>query len=153
MNAPKQTSSKSSLLEWLNSTLKPVGHSTARVEQLGTGVAYLLLLNSMHPGILQHQKYYRKPGNEYEYHANLRVLNSLLAKLGVDKAVDVRHLLLQVEKLSKLKMQDNLTLLQWFYTYHNHLSNATISSHKPASGDTFGNKCNNEDKIIKIKAP
>lgn len=93
MNPPKQTCSKSTLLEWLNSALEPVGYSTGRVEQLGTGVAYLLLLNSMHPSILQHQKYYRKPTNEYEYQSNLRLLNSLLAKLGVDKAVDVTYLL------------------------------------------------------------
>lgn len=52
MNQQKKIPNKNELLEWLNQMLKSTGYSYYKIEQLGTGVAYLNLLNSIHPGIL-----------------------------------------------------------------------------------------------------
>jgi hypothetical protein len=59
----KKLGTKNDLLEWVNSSLKSEGVAISKIEQLGTGVAYLLLLNNIHPGILAGVRYSKKPSN------------------------------------------------------------------------------------------
>lgn len=63
MNQQKKIPNKNELLEWLNQMLKSTGTNYYKIEQLGTGVAYLNLLNSIHPGSLEGIKYNKKPAN------------------------------------------------------------------------------------------
>lgn len=63
MNAAKKILNKTELLNWLNGRLRSDNLSFVKIEQLGTGVGYLHLLNLMHPGILNGVKYNKKPNN------------------------------------------------------------------------------------------
>lgn len=117
MNPGRKIPNKNELLDWVNLTLKQDGVAFSKIEQFGTGVGYLLLLNSIHPGTLTGARFNKKPNNEYEYQLNLKVLASAFSKLSINKHVDVIIKFIQIEKLSKMKMQDNLAMLQWFYTY------------------------------------
>jgi RP/EB family microtubule-associated protein len=52
-----------------------------------------------------------KAKNDYEFVANLKILQSALDKTGIKK-----HL--EVEKLAKAKYQDNLEFIQWLKRYY-----------------------------------
>lgn len=61
--AQKRIPNKSELLRWLNDTLKDNGEHYSRVEQLGTGVGFLLLLSLLHPQIFRGVKLNSNPVN------------------------------------------------------------------------------------------
>lgn len=50
------TLSKGELLSWVNSRTKQHGLSANRIDQLGNGAAFLLLLNEMYPGSVRVNK-------------------------------------------------------------------------------------------------
>lgn len=62
-NAGKNLISKTDLLQWLNSSIKEHGMEFNKVENLGTGIGYLFLLNHLHPSSVPLQKMNRKPLN------------------------------------------------------------------------------------------
>lgn len=94
--------SRTELLQWLNSTLDL---DYTKVEQCGTGAAFCQLMDSIVGGIPM-AKVRFNASTEYDYRHNLKILQASFTKHGITKVIDV-------EKLIKCRLQDNLDLLQW----------------------------------------
>ncbi|EGW35246.1 uncharacterized protein SPAPADRAFT_58459 [Spathaspora passalidarum NRRL Y-27907] len=98
--------SRSELLQWLNTTLDL---NYSKVEQCGTGAAFCQLLDSIVGGVpISKVKF--NGTSEYDYRHNWKILQSGFTKHNITKNIDV-------EKLIKCRLQDNLELLQWFRRY------------------------------------
>ncbi|KAJ7628998.1 EB1 domain-containing protein [Roridomyces roridus] len=94
--------SRTELLQWLNDLLQL---NYTKVEQCGTGGAYVQILDSIY-GDLPMSRVKMQAKQEYEYLANYKVLQAAFKSKKIDKPI-------LVEKLVKCKMQDNLEFLQW----------------------------------------
>ncbi|CAI5757320.1 unnamed protein product [Candida verbasci] len=100
--------SRSELLKWLNSTLDL---NYSKIEQCGTGAAFVQLMDSIYYNDnIELKKVKFQPKNEYEYRHNWKILQSIFIKYNITKNIEV-------EKLIKCRLQDNLELLQWFKRY------------------------------------
>jgi hypothetical protein len=62
-----------------------------RIEDLGNGAAYLLLLSSLRPGSIRSEKIIKYPSNHHECMHNLRLLAAGFEKLQLHYKLDVRH--------------------------------------------------------------
>ena len=116
----KSQPSKSELLFWLNGILKE--HNTnlpkvQRIEELGNGTAFCHLINISNPGAIPSSKINNLARFEYEGAANLKLLDSAFAKLKINKKVEVPSFNIQIDKMAKMKVTDNLEMLQWFFKY------------------------------------
>jgi RP/EB family microtubule-associated protein len=100
--------SRTELLLWLNETLQL---DYPKVEKCGTGAAFCQLMDSIF-GDVPMGKVKFDANNEYDYRINWKVLQASFNKHKVTKNIDV-------EKLMKCRLQDNLELLQWFKRYWN----------------------------------
>lgn len=100
--------SRSELLLWLNATLSL--HYT-KVEQCGLGAAYCQLMDLIY-GDVPMQKVRFDTSSDYDYRNNMKVLQASFSRHRITKSIDV-------EKLVKCRLQDNLELLQWFKRYWN----------------------------------
>lgn len=89
--------------------MKEQGIEIDRIEDIGKGTALCTLLKNMDDGFPVFKK---DPWNENDYQYNLRQVESYLNKRGV-------KMHLPVERMIKLKMQDNLEVLQAVYKYCN----------------------------------
>eukprot|EP00002_Diphylleia_rotans_P026729 TRINITY_DN5349_c0_g1_i1.p1 TRINITY_DN5349_c0_g1~~TRINITY_DN5349_c0_g1_i1.p1 ORF type:complete len:302 (-),score=69.63 TRINITY_DN5349_c0_g1_i1:594-1499(-) len=98
---------KADLLDWINTSLRV---ACTRVEDLCTGALYCQLFDMAHPGTVHMSKVNFLAKHEYEYIKNFKVLQSAFEKTKVEK-------LIEVEKLTKGKYQDNLEFLQWLKAY------------------------------------
>lgn len=98
--------SRSELLQWLNATLDL---DYTKVEQCGSGAAYCQLLDSIYGDIPMSRVNFTTK-LEYEYLNNMKVLQSGFSKHKITKNIDVN-------RLAKCRLQDNLELLQWFKKY------------------------------------
>ncbi|KAJ6477889.1 calponin homology domain-containing protein [Mycena vitilis] len=94
--------SRMELLQWLNDLLQL---NYTKVEQCGTGGAYLQVLDSIY-GDLPMARIKMNAKHEYEYLANYKIMQNVFKTKKIDKPIPV-------EKLVKCKMQDNLEFLQW----------------------------------------
>jgi RP/EB family microtubule-associated protein len=72
-----------------------------KIEQLGSGAVYCQIVDSVHPGKVSMNKVNWKAKNDYEFIANLKILQSAFEKVGIKKHVEV-------ERLARAKYQDNL---------------------------------------------
>ncbi|KAJ7744021.1 calponin homology domain-containing protein [Mycena maculata] len=98
--------SRADLLQWLNDLLQL---NYTKVEQCGTGGAYLQILDSIYGDVpMARVKMYAKL--EYEFLANYKIMQGVFKAKKIDKPIPV-------EKLVKCKMQDNLEFLQWMKRY------------------------------------
>lgn len=98
--------SRTELLSWINDLL---GLSYTKVEQTGSGAAHCQIIDSIYNDVpLSKVKF--NTMHEYDYVANFKVLQNAFAAHGIDKVVPV-------ERLTKLKFQDNLEFLQWIKKY------------------------------------
>jgi len=94
--------SRGELLGWLSELLQtPV----ARIESLGTGAALCQVVDSIYGDVPLHKVKFGAV-HEWEFVHNFKVFQAALAAHHVDKAVPV-------ERLVKLRFQDNLEFLQW----------------------------------------
>lgn len=98
--------SRSELLQWLNATLDL---DYTKVEQCGSGAAYCQLLDSIYGDIPMSRVNFTTK-IEYEYLNNMKILQSGFSKHKITKNIDV-------DRLAKCRLQDNLELLQWFKKY------------------------------------
>lgn len=98
--------SRSELLQWINSTLNL---NYTKVEACGTGAVYCQLFDSIYGDVPMNRVKFNTT-NDYDYRSNMKILQQSFSKHGITKSVDV-------EKLIKCKLQDNLELLQWFRKY------------------------------------
>ncbi|KAB5590930.1 hypothetical protein CTheo_5624 [Ceratobasidium theobromae] len=94
--------SRTELLAWLNELL---ALNYTKVEQCGTGGAYCQILDSIY-GDIAMNKVKMNAKHEYEFIANFKVLQNAFKAKKIDKPIEI-------EKLAKCKMQDNLEFLQW----------------------------------------
>lgn len=96
--------SRTDLLSWINSQC---GLSYSKVEQCGQGSAYCLLFNKLYPQSFNINKVHLNPKNEAEIMHNYKILQFGFTKRGVTREINV-------ERLMKCRLQDNLEFVQWF---------------------------------------
>ncbi|KAH3756715.1 microtubule-associated protein, RP/EB family [Pelomyxa schiedti] len=99
--------SRSELLGWLNDLL---GLDYTKVEQTCTGAAHCQIMDMLYPGRVPLSKVNFNARHDYEYIQNYKILQTVFQKCGVEKIIDV-------SKLIKGRMQDNLEFLQWMKHY------------------------------------
>ncbi|KAG7662375.1 BIM1 [[Candida] subhashii] len=114
--------SRTELLQWLNLTLDL---NYTKVEQCGTGAAFCQLLDSIVGGIPM-MKVRFDAKTEYDYRHNWKILQGGFTKHKITKIIDV-------ERLIKCRLQDNLELLQWFKRYWAENKDYNDDSYDPAS--------------------
>ena len=98
---------RSEILKWVNDLLKI---SLPKIEALGSGAVYCQILDAIKPEAIPISKVNFKAKLEYEFLSNYKILQSAFQKLNIKKVIDI-------EKLSKAKYQDNLELIQWMKKY------------------------------------
>lgn len=96
--------SRLELLHWLNVLLQL---DYVKVEQCGTGAAFCQLMDSIYGGVPLGKVNFSQNLSEYDALNNMKVLQASFNKNGINKNI-------QVERLIKCRLQDNLELLQWF---------------------------------------
>ncbi|KAF9446378.1 hypothetical protein P691DRAFT_673769 [Macrolepiota fuliginosa MF-IS2] len=94
--------SRTDLLAWVNDLLQI---NYTKIEQCGSGGAYCQILDSIY-GDVPMSRVKMAAKHEYEYLANYKIMQNVFKAKKIDKPI-------QVDKLSKCKMQDNLEFLQW----------------------------------------
>ncbi|EST08132.1 EB1, C-terminal [Kalmanozyma brasiliensis GHG001] len=98
--------SRTELIHWLNELL---GFSYTRIEQCGSGAAYAQIIDSIYYNVpLAKIKFDAK--HDYEYLNNFKVLQEAFKRNRIDKPIEV-------DRLVRCKMQDNLEFLQWLKRY------------------------------------
>lgn len=78
---------------------------------MGSGAVYCQVVDVIHPGKVALAKVNWKGRNDYEFIANLKILQNSFDKIGIKRHVEV-------EKLAKAKYQDNLEFIQWLKRYY-----------------------------------
>ena len=78
--------SKREILDWVNNTLSL---NIVKIEQLGTGAIYCQLIDAYIPDVIPMSKLNWKAKTDYEFIANLKLLQAAFAKLKVSKHIDV----------------------------------------------------------------
>lgn len=106
LNSNKLTSN--SLLEWIYSTYKI---NLKNIENCATGALFCQILDSCHPGKIKLQKVNWKAKLEYEFITNFKILQEAFTDLNIKKIINV-------EKIIKGKLNDNLEFLQWMKNYY-----------------------------------
>lgn len=96
--------SRTELLQWLNSTLDL---DYVKVEQCGTGAAYCQLMDSIYGNVPMVKVKFGHTLSDYDARNNMKILQAAFNKHKISK-------LIEVERLIKCRLQDNLELLQWF---------------------------------------
>lgn len=99
--------SRTELLNWLNSTLSL---NYAKIEQCGTGAAYCQIMDSIHGDVPMGKVKFDYPLREYDARQNMKILQAAFNRHHLSKPIEV-------ERLIKCRLQDNLELLQWFKRY------------------------------------
>ncbi len=95
--------SRKVILDWL----EDIGFPISKIEDVGKGIVLCQILKQIDNGF---PAFRTNPETECDYLYNL----SLVKKYFMDNNT---NLYLPMEKMCKLKMQDNLEVIQWFYTY------------------------------------
>mmetsp|Transcript_89835 Transcript_89835/g.155627 ORF Transcript_89835/g.155627 Transcript_89835/m.155627 type:complete len:272 (-) Transcript_89835:591-1406(-) len=99
--------SRTQLLSWINDFLSL---NYTKIEQCCSGIVALQVMDAMYPGMVPLSKVNWNAKNEYEYTKNLKVVQAVFMKVGIEKVVDI-------DKLTKGKYQDNLEFIQWLKSY------------------------------------
>lgn len=120
--------SRTELLNWLNNTLDLQYN---KVEQCGTGAAYCQLLDCIMGGVPMGKVKFDAL-TEYDYLHNFKILQAGFNKHKINKTMDVGRLV-------KCRLLDNLELLQWFkkFWHENKFVNEDydpVSRRKSSSG-------------------
>lgn len=96
--------SRTELLSWLNSTLQL---DYPKVEHCGTGAAYCQIMDLIYGLVPMSKVKFGYPLSDYDSRSNMKILQAAFNKHKITKLVEV-------ERLIKCRLQDNLELLQWF---------------------------------------
>lgn len=111
--------SRTELLQWINTILDL---NYTKIEQCGTGAAFCQLMDSVVGGVPLNKVKFNAT-TEYAYRHNWKILQLEFNKHRITKNIDV-------ERLIKCRLQDNLELLQWFKRYWN--ENSDLNNHYDA---------------------
>ncbi|KAL4508447.1 hypothetical protein ABPG72_003751 [Tetrahymena utriculariae] len=114
---------RSEILKFINDLL---GLNVTKIESLGQGAIYCQILDAMFPGKVPLQKVNWKAKLDWEFVNNLKVLQTAFTKLGIKRVIEV-------EKLSKCKYQDNLEMIQWLMRFYECNCNKPLSEYDAAS--------------------
>ena len=95
------------LLDWIAYTYHI---NLKNIENCCTGAVHCQILDSCHPGKIKLQKVNWKAKFEYEFINNFKILQEAFVDLNIKKIIDV-------EKIVKGKLNDNLEFLQWMKNY------------------------------------
>jgi len=98
---------RTELLSWVNEFLQL---NLTKIEQVGTGAVFCQIMDAITNNGVPMNKIRWKARSEYEYVENYKVLQQSFDKMQIKKYIEV-------EKLIKLKYQDNLEFLQWMKRY------------------------------------
>lgn len=98
--------SRGELLAWVNDI---TSLNLGKVEMMGSGAAHCLIIHSIYGDIPVHKINF-KAIHEYEYVQNFKVLQEAFVRHRIDRTIPV-------DRLIKLKFQDNLEFLQWMKKY------------------------------------
>lgn len=98
--------SRTELINWLNETLQL---DYKKVEQCGNGAVYCQLLDSIYHDIPMSRVNFDAK-SEFDCSTNMKILQASFQKHKITRIIDV-------EKIMKCRLQDNLELLQWFKKY------------------------------------
>merc|ERR550534_578670 len=74
---------------------------------MGSGAAYCQLMDLLYPGTVPMRRVKFDPKQEFERIDNFKMLQASFRKLNIEKNV-------ALDRLVKLKFQDNLEFFQWF---------------------------------------
>jgi len=96
--------SRHEMLAWVNGNLQS---QFGKIEELGTGAAYCQFMDMMFPGSVPLKRVKFSSKLEHEYINNFKILQGAFKKMSVDQVIEV-------DKLTKQKFQDNFEFLQWF---------------------------------------
>lgn len=102
--APPLALSRSDLLNWINTNFQL---NYQKIEQCGKGVVYCLLFDRLYPHSFNPAKIIKSPLNDSQVMQNYKLL-----QFGFNKRKLTRDV--NVEKLIKCRLQDNLEFIQWF---------------------------------------
>ena len=92
---------RTEILKFINDLLQL---NVTKIESLGQGAVYCQIIDAMFPGKVALSKVNWKAKLEWEFVNNLKVLQTAFTKIGIKRVIEV-------EKLSKCKYQDNLELI------------------------------------------
>lgn len=98
--------SRTELINWLNETLQL---DYKKVEQCGNGAVYCQLLDSIYHDIPMSRVNFDAK-SEFDCSTNMKILQASFQKHKITRIIDV-------ERIMKCRLQDNLELLQWFKKY------------------------------------
>lgn len=129
--------SRGELLAWVNEL---TSLNLPKVESMGTGSAHCLIIHSIYGDVPLHKINF-KAVHEYEYVQNFKVLQEAFVRHRIDRTIPV-------DRLIKLKFQDNLEFLQWMKKYWDvHFDGSKNVSSVPAINVTASNKISRSSSI------
>lgn len=102
------TESRGELLQWLNDLLQM---NVSKIEQVGTGAILCQVFDSIYGDVPLHKVKFNA-SHEVDYVANFKILQACFDRHGIGKYIPV-------DRLVKLKFQDNLEFLQWVKLHWN----------------------------------
>lgn len=130
-----QSTSRSFLLKWLNRVAAPI----ERIEDVGKGVVLCSLMKKLDQ---EFPAFKKEPWNENDYLHNLKLVEIYLIRKGV-------KMYFPIEKMVKLRLQDNLEVVQQMYKFVTK-ENATLQMSEDATSRK-ADKVNSEDEVVKLK--
>ena len=89
MKPSKTNPSKYDILNWINNLLPKSIKKVNTIEQLGSGAAYLHLLQVLRPGVVRPERIINDPQNHYEATTNLKLLASAFERLNLQHCFEV----------------------------------------------------------------
>lgn len=117
--------SRGELLSWINGLLDL---NITKVESVGTGAVLCQIMDTIYNDIpMQRVKF--QAIHEYEYVNNFKILQSCFNQHHIDK-------LIPVDKLIKLRFQDNLEFLQWVKKFWDSNYSSSSSDYDPQARRT-----------------
>ncbi len=96
------------ILDWVNSACSL---NLAKVEDTASGCAACMLLDQLHPGVINMSKVNWNAKQSFEFVGNYKLLQTAFTKLKIDRHVDV-------DRLISGRAMDNLEFMQWFKRFY-----------------------------------
>jgi RP/EB family microtubule-associated protein len=133
-----QYTSRTFLLKWLNS----IQISIEKIEDIGKGAVLCTLIKKIDQ---EFPPFKKEPWNENDYIYNLKLVQLYLNKKGI-------KMYFPIEKMIKLKLQDNLEVIQQFYRYvMKEMPSLGINEGTDARGFTVNSSKNSKNETIEIQ--
>jgi len=122
--------SRHEMLAWVNGNLQS---QFGKIEELGTGAAYCQFMDMLFPGTVPLKRVKFCSKLEHEYITNFKILQAAFKKTNVDQVIEV-------DKLTKQKFQDNFEFLQWFKKFFDaNYSGGDYDAFEARGGAQMGN--------------